>query len=984
MRTRKIGGRFESLESRQMLTSGLVLDLNTTGERIRTTRIAAFNDGVLTRVPSTMTHAIWHVDGSAEEGTFLSESYDVEFGPQIGDIMYFTSDDKELWTTDGTPEGTVQVMAIEGRMHTFTALGDVVLFIGDDGVHGDELWRSDGTPDGTYMVKDIHHGPGGISTRSMTLVDGLMYFEADDGVSPPQLYASDGTAEGTRAITDFLGRDGMEGGSIVAWDQRFFFTATTAAAGTELWISDGTTVGTQMVVDIVQGEGNSARSSFPRELTMLGDNLYFVASDDVYGRELWTSDGTAAGTRLLADITPGSSSTSLQNLAVVGDQIYFSANGALWATDGTTAGTRLVTDEFANPYDLRAHESRLFFATRPDEGRDQLVRSDGTAEGTVAIVGPNRFHNFPRITSTPSGLYLEDGGFVMWRLENVEDTAATVVNYLNAPTLDSNPSFLARLDDGMLFRAIGGHSQLEQVLWSTDGTADNTSQLAAIGFDESGVVLGGKYLFAYDSSLWSTDGNSLGQAIYSAPGMVVRVLGEFGDRLFFSVQELALGVGDGSTEVWTTDGTADGTVMIIAGLPSSGLQLVEEDAGDSGEPRILLLADTGAIWATDGRPDGTVQVVDGAEGDFAFGLSPVGDRFLYMQGEGGSFHLWSTDGTHAGTGPIVDGLTTFPAGVHRDVYYFTSQSDEGTQLYRSDGTSEGTRETDLWSTSGLISTDDATYVVASENCVPAPGVDCDVKLWRIGDTPATNFDLLFAHTMRLHHASGSRLYFSRLRGGEHEFWVTDGTPAGTTQLASIGEASSRFVLMVSMVDFDGFSYFTVYDSDSEVWRTDGTPEGTGPAFDLSPGAEGAVLSPVVDASTGEMDLFVTVGRGQHVGPSLFRVAPDGIGKHVATPLSNLPNSYPLGVLEDTVLFSGHDPDVGQELMAFRPGPIPGDLNGDLEVTFADFLAMSANFGAVDASFAEGDFDGDGEVGFEDFLKLAGNFGVTHKPFELLG
>ncbi len=97
MRSRNFGGRFESLESRQMLTSGLVLDLNATGERIRTTRIAAFNDGVLTRVPTTMTHAIWRVDGSADEGTFLSESYDVKFGPQIGDIMYFTSDDKELW-----------------------------------------------------------------------------------------------------------------------------------------------------------------------------------------------------------------------------------------------------------------------------------------------------------------------------------------------------------------------------------------------------------------------------------------------------------------------------------------------------------------------------------------------------------------------------------------------------------------------------------------------------------------------------------------------------------------------------------------------------------------------------------------------------------------------------------------------------------------------------------------------------------------------
>ncbi len=54
--------------------------------------------------------------------------------------------------------------------------------------------------------------------------------------------------------------------------------------------------------------------------------------------------------------------------------------------------------------------------------------------------------------------------------------------------------------------------------------------------------------------------------------------------------------------------------------------------------------------------------------------------------------------------------------------------------------------------------------------------------------------------------------------------------------------------------------------------------------------------------------------------------------------------------------------------------IPGDANRDGEVTFADFLILSSNFGKqVDAVWADGDFDGDGMVSFADFLILSANF-----------
>lgn len=57
------------------------------------------------------------------------------------------------------------------------------------------------------------------------------------------------------------------------------------------------------------------------------------------------------------------------------------------------------------------------------------------------------------------------------------------------------------------------------------------------------------------------------------------------------------------------------------------------------------------------------------------------------------------------------------------------------------------------------------------------------------------------------------------------------------------------------------------------------------------------------------------------------------------------------------------------------GDFPGDADLDGEVSFADFLVLSANFGEP-GGWSEGDFDFNGTVQFEDFLLLSDNFGKT--------
>src|SRR3712207_6417052 len=82
------------------------------------------------------------------------------------------------------------------------------------------------------------------------------------------------------------------------------FSADDGSSGRELWITDGTEAGTRLLADIWPGGGPGAPSS----LTPLGDGrAVFAAADPVRNTELWATDGTAAGTRLVLDINTASS-----------------------------------------------------------------------------------------------------------------------------------------------------------------------------------------------------------------------------------------------------------------------------------------------------------------------------------------------------------------------------------------------------------------------------------------------------------------------------------------------------------------------------------------------------------------------------------------------------------------------------------------------------------------------------------------------------
>jgi ELWxxDGT repeat protein len=237
----------------------------------------------------------------------------------LGDRLFFQAYDsthgRELWVTDGTPEGTVLVKAINpdsggSYPESFTALGDRLFFTADDGTHGRELWITDGTPEETVLFKDINPGSGGSSPGDFTALGDRLFFWIDDGTHGRELWGTDGTPEGTVPWREYLGQpENWKVSDLpTAFGDRLFFSADDGTHGFEPWVTDGTLEGTVLVKDINPGPVGALNSSIYRpspDFYPFGDRLFFMADDGTSGTELWVTDGTPEGTSIVEDLLPG-------------------------------------------------------------------------------------------------------------------------------------------------------------------------------------------------------------------------------------------------------------------------------------------------------------------------------------------------------------------------------------------------------------------------------------------------------------------------------------------------------------------------------------------------------------------------------------------------------------------------------------------------------------------------------------------------------
>jgi ELWxxDGT repeat protein len=255
----------------------------------------------------------------------------------ISTTLFFNAKDasgSELWKSDGTAAGTVQVATIatgsiaERPQELVNANGTLYFF-----ANGYVLYKSDGTTAGTVLVADLRSQYNVARPKQLRVVGSRLFFVMNNR----DLWVSDGTQAGTLAVTGFGDREGGTIGETVVTGDRLLFTANntggTNAGGWELWTSDGTQTGSRQLHDINPG----ASGSRPQGLNFLptAGVALFGASDGATGTEPWRSNGTAAGTVRVADIAGGAVGSNPRGFTLVGQAVFFWATGGageeLWA-----------------------------------------------------------------------------------------------------------------------------------------------------------------------------------------------------------------------------------------------------------------------------------------------------------------------------------------------------------------------------------------------------------------------------------------------------------------------------------------------------------------------------------------------------------------------------------------------------------------------------------------------------------------------------
>ena len=434
-----------------------------------------------------------------------------------------TASGVQVWRTNGTPAGTVRASAF-GRGLSLLDVGTVsgaIVFPAWDPEHGVELWRSDGTRAGTRLVADINRVDDGGSHPGQfrVLGDSRVAFLANalavNGTQLHEIWRSDGTAVGTvphRPLPTCAGA----GGHVAALPNEDLIFVCVQGNESLLWRAT--------VSGPVRLTPSAVFVSSTPDVAVSGGQIFFAASEPGTKTEPWVSDGTPEGTRLVADLDPAGSSDPAMFTAFAG-RVWFTAYSVanesggreLWVTDGTAAGTIHVTrvNGGAEPEILGVHAGRLWFAAYDAEHDRELWSTDGTVEGTgrMADVLPNGSFAPTHLVSAGDRMFLSAGEYPgsggLWVSDGTAAGTHRLGPYPIRTSLASTGP-LSAVVDGRLFYV--AYVDGQETLWQSDGTEAGTGPVpppADPGFFRGlGYLIGfdGVLLFMNDGELWQTDG----------------------------------------------------------------------------------------------------------------------------------------------------------------------------------------------------------------------------------------------------------------------------------------------------------------------------------------------------------------------------------------------------------------------------------------------------------------------------------------------
>ena len=544
------------------------------------------------------------------------------------------------------------------------------------------------------------------------------------------------------------------------------------------------------------------------------------------------------------------------------------------------------------------------------------------------------------------------------RIENLESRNLLAVDLLANVPLDDGaifrPQEIVGYQGDILFRGDDGFVGPET--WITSGDPNDVELLRDIqtGAGGSGprdfTEYQGRLFFAASNGangyeLWVTQGTTsstqlIGDIWAGRESGIPTELVVFNDLMYFFAND-----GESGRELYRSDGTPEGTFRVADSVPgrsgSSGEHMVV--AGD----KMFFSSDSSdstkvGIWVSDGTAEGTQHLpIPGVDVQDIDVLTPFGDRLLFASGS----KVFVTDGTLEGSHelPAIDstdggvptsGGRVLDIATLNDRVYVTHALSSFTRAYAPDlqsaeliGNADGVEVANgrlyHWSENGF-------YVLEPDNS--------STRLMSFNPffgTRVTNTDVV---------ENGLLVGVNRALD-RFEIWATNGTAEGTNMVEQVTDTNNEPLLGFQQID-DAI-YFTATNGNQRdsLWKVEApTIEAVDPPPPLDPPA--LVGDVNGDNAVDVLDVDAVFAAASSGSSDLdFDVDSDGT---VAA--------------ED-----------GTFIVESVINTIPGDLDLNGRIEFADFLVLSTNFGKA-GTYADGDADGDGLVAFSDFLLLSTNFG----------
>jgi ELWxxDGT repeat protein len=342
-----------------------------------------------------------------------------------------------------------------------------------------------------------------------------------------------------------VGTSSIAAGTMGAWSatvgSTLLFAATTGGGFVEVWKSDGTSAGTTLLASVAPGNTAAGGTDGDKldPAPTVGGVTFFHAKHPVSGNGVWKTDGTGAGTTLVA-------STPLQfgyGTAWGSKVLFAGSSGALWITDGTSTGTKTVKSFYGTRGIVGLNDSTAISISTVGLGY-QAYMTDGA---TSVLITGSPFNSFftggENAVIGGSALFIGDGG--LWKTDGTSaGTALVSASVFNA-------THYAKMGGTTYFIGNGN------ALWKTDGTSAGTALVKSVLSSSRLVAVGSTLYFVANSrDLWKSDGTAAGTVLVKNLSSVEH-LTVFAGKVYFSGGDSTNG-----KELWSSDGTGVGTTLV--------------------------------------------------------------------------------------------------------------------------------------------------------------------------------------------------------------------------------------------------------------------------------------------------------------------------------------------------------------------------------------------------------------------------------------